>query len=206
MAERDIPIPSAGDPEVEEFQRSPEYQKYLKTCKRMVEELLSSKGISNLNEVSDPNERADLRAEIEAIFRDNKPKLNRNEKLAALAGKPTRFETATEYYQRKNPGTYYRFCNTNPVIQSDWQSKGMKIVIAEDDKFGEKGEPIRDGDLILMCCPRAAYIENVRKPAKERMDYRKKALENVQQSFQAEGEQAGVETFGKVKSVVTDQT
>lgn len=201
----DITIPSAGDPETEEFQRSPEYQKYLKTCRRLVTELLDSQGISNLNEVTDPNERKELQEKINEILLSNKPKLNRDPKLMAQAGRPTRFETATEYYQRKYPGMYFRMCNTNPIIQSDWQSKGLKIHLAEDDKFGAKGEPIRDADLVLMSCPRGNYVENVRKPNKERMDYRKRVLENIQDQFAAEGERVGTETFGKVKSVTTDE-
>lgn len=193
-----------GEGDVQEFQRGPEYQDYLRTCRRQIDELLRSKGISNINEISDENEASELRKEIQGIMTSNKPKLMKNEKLAALAGKPTRFETATQYYQRKHPGNYVRFCNRNDLIQSDWMSKGMKKVVAEDDTFGPKGEFIYDGDLILMECPRQVYVENVRKPAHEKREYRKTILENVQQSFAEEGARAGVETFGKVKGVVTD--
>lgn len=194
-----------GEGETQEFQRGPEYQDYLRTCRKQVSEFLDSIGVKNVNEISDPNEEKEVRSKIKEIMESNKPKLMRNEKLAALAGKPTRFESATEYYQRKRPGNYFRFCNRNDLIQSDWMSKGMKKVIAEDDKFGNKGEPIYDGDLVLMECPRQVYVDNVRKPAKEKADYRKNILENVQQAFAEEGARAGVETFGKIGGVVTDK-
>jgi len=205
MAEPDIKIPDQGEPDMEDFQKGPEYQQYLKTCRRQITEYLASKGISNVNEIIDRNEAAEVRAEIKKIMDSNKPKLMRNEKLAALAGRPTRFETATEYYQRKFPGMYFRFCNRNDIIQSDWMSKGMKKTVAIDDKFGETGQFIYDGDLVLMQCPRQVYVDNVRKPAKEKSDYRKQALENIQQAFEEDGAKLGVETFGKRKAVVTDE-
>jgi len=186
-----------------DFQQSPEYRGYLAACRGQVTALLDKFGVSNVNEITDPEEAADLRARIKEILESNKPKLTDKQAVKRSLSMPTLYETATEYYQRKYPGTKFRFCNRNDKIQADWRSKGFKPVVAEDDKFGDKGALITDGDLVLMSCPLEAFVENVRKPVKAKKDYRRKALTQIEDSFKEAGARAGVETFGSIKTKVT---
>jgi hypothetical protein len=200
MSDMDIGLTS---PEQEEFMRSSEYQGYLKTCRGLIKSLLDSRGVTTLSEVTNREEANELRARIKEILDSNKPKATDRTAVQRSLSMPTLYETATEYYQRKNPGTKYRFCNRNDKIQADWRAKGFRPVVAEDDKFGDKGAQIIDGDLVLMSCPMEAFVENVRKPVKAKKDYRRNALTQIEQSFKESGARAGIETFGSIKTKVT---
>lgn len=115
--------------------------------------------------------------------------------LGALS--PVDNETALAQKARELHGfgndTLLRFVNNHDTIRPLRRSQGWEPV------HDEKGNEVRDVDMVLMAMPRQKYDETVGKQKKAKKNFRKKAREITREFHDNNANHKGIKTYGEIR-------
>lgn len=172
-----------------------EKQERLTQARAKVMEILGRHGYRALEDIKNPAEESEIRAQIQREMDQFKPSVRakRPEKMAEAMTRIDRSQEIVDQYAGKNPSMKYRMCNVNPDVQALRRNQGWEPVL------DEKGGFIRNGDLLLMSMDKQKFRESVQKPKETKRALRRAAVASIQEQFASVGDQAGVETYGKIK-------